>query len=98
MLNTDIDQVDALSPHLPECSQNTSIFSFYHNVFKRFLSQGHSKSALCGKELNFVNKVVENIFGKGKNVAFSLCSYCFQKLVTLSQTSPGFYVSAVQIF
>ena len=30
----------------------TSIFSFSHNVFKMFLSQGCEKSGLCGKELN----------------------------------------------
>ena len=27
----------------------TSIFSFYHNVFKRLLSKGHLKLELCGK-------------------------------------------------
>ena len=29
----------------------TSIFSFSHNVFKRLLSQGRQKAALCGKGL-----------------------------------------------
>ena len=29
-----------------------SIFSFSHNVFKRLLSQGCSRSGLYGKELN----------------------------------------------
>ena len=31
----------------------TSIFSFSHNVFKRFLFKGRRKSGLCGKELMF---------------------------------------------
>ena len=29
----------------------TSIFSFFHNVFKRLLPQGCQKSGLCGKGL-----------------------------------------------
>ena len=33
----------------------TSIFSFSHNVFKRFLSQGREKLKLCGKELNITS-------------------------------------------
>ena len=31
----------------------TNIFSFFHNVFKSPLSQGHLKSGLCGKELKW---------------------------------------------
>ena len=30
----------------------TSIFSFFHNVFKRLLFQGRQKSVLCGKAIN----------------------------------------------
>ena len=32
----------------------TSIFSFFHNVFKKLLSQGHQKSGLYGKELRYI--------------------------------------------
>ena len=49
---------------------------------------------------------VENILGNGENAGnqhFLLFPQCFQKAsssgsLTLSQASPGFYVSAVQVF
>ena len=44
----------------------TSIFSFSLNVFERLLSQGHSKSGLCGKGLNCLDRV-EKIVGKEEN-------------------------------
>ena len=31
-----------------------SIFSFFHNVFKRCLSHGHQKSSLCSKGLSLI--------------------------------------------
>ena len=48
---------------------------------------------------------VENIMGKGENAGyqhFLFFQQCFQKAsfsgsLTLSQTSPGFYVSAIQV-
>ena len=54
---------------------------------------------------NFLGRV-ENIVGKGENAGyqhFLLYPQCFQKAsssvsLTLSQTSPGFHVSAVQSF
>ena len=56
--------------------------------------------------LKFVFGRVENIVGKGENAGyqhFLLDLQCFQKaffsrLLTLSQTSPGFYLFAVQAF
>ena len=33
----------------------TSIFSFYHNVFKRLCKQGRVKSGMCGKELSILS-------------------------------------------
>ena len=33
----------------------TSIFSFYHNVFKRLFKQGRVKSGMCGKELSILS-------------------------------------------
>ena len=32
----------------------TSIFSFYHNVFKRLLFHGRKKLGLCGIQLTFI--------------------------------------------
>ena len=57
-------------------------------------------------KINFALGRVENILGKGENAGyqhFLLFPQCFQKasfseFLTLSQTSPGFYVSAVQVF
>ena len=31
----------------------TSVFSFSHDVFKRFLPNGSYKSGLCGKEIKY---------------------------------------------
>ena len=56
--------------------------------------------------LNFVLGRTENIVGKGENAGFPhflLVPLCFQNAsfsmwLTLSQTSPCFYVSSVQVF
>ena len=61
---------------------------------------------LLSNNTPFVFQWVENIVGKGENTGyqyFFLFPQCFEKafptmLLTLSQTSPGFYVSAVQVF
>ena len=37
-------------------SYSTSIFSFFHNVFKSSLFQGCKKSGLCGKEIKYSRK------------------------------------------
>ena len=52
---------------------------------------------ICKKEnncdsKNFSRRRVENIVGKGENEKLSMQG------LTLSQTNPGFYVSAVQVF
>ena len=46
-------------------------------------------------------RLSENIVGKGENAGnqhFRFVPKCFLSFLTLSQTSPGFYVSAVQAF
>ena len=65
--------------------------------------------AITGNEINVSQKrnftlgKIVNIVGKGENAVyqhFLLFLHCFQKAfsgcLTLSQTSPGFYVSAVE--
>ena len=47
------------------------------------------------EKLKFCMESVENIVGKEKLLAFSPFPIMF---LTLSHTSPGFYVSAVQVF
>ena len=64
----------------PLVLQVTSIFSFSHNVFKSFLSQGRLKLGLCGKELNVARRMtyvfdrIENNVEEGENVTKGL--YC----------------------
>ena len=57
----------------------TSIFSFSHNVFKRFLPWGCKKSGLCGKALILVGKKMHPIFFF-LNTAFSPFPKMFSNL------------------
>ena len=60
----------------PLVLQVTSIFSFSHNVFKSFLSQGRLKLGLCGKELNVARRMtyvfdrIENNVEEGENAGY----------------------------
>ena len=84
-------------------------FSFTRNVFRRLLSWGREKSGFCGKELTHCC-VSTNTFeitserDKMWKPRVCLVSKVFLHLfentthsLTFSQTSPGFYVSAVQV-
>ena len=69
----------------------TRYFSFSHSVFKRLVSKGCQKVSLCGNKLkNYKLLSIEfcQMVGAGNKPT----------LLTLSHTSPGFYLSAEQVF
>ena len=76
----------------------------YQNVFKSLTVHGHQKSGLCGR----VNKkTFKNVVEREKNLENSNFCYTtnwkgfqFRQLdyLSLSKTSPGFYMSAVLVF
>ena len=85
----------------------TSNFSFSHSVFKRptiFLDLSKLKVSADDEinitpRLKFVFRRVE-IVGKGENAGYLewLEEAHMERSLTLSQTSPGFFVSAVKVF
>ena len=80
-----------------------SNFSLFRIVFKRLVLQTCKTKGLFGKGLyinqniKFVFYIAEKIMAKGENVVYEYLFF-FPMFLTLSQTKPCFYVSAVQFF
>ena len=69
----------------------TSSFSFSHNVFHSYIFTGQN-GVLCGNGLINQKKHFSEFTVMGKK------EEDIMYILTLFQTSPGFYVSAVQVF
>ena len=76
--------VESSTKDRKHCGKRSN-FSFFQSVFKRLALHTHKIQGLFGKELRVIKNVV--------------CKCCqFGLVLTHSQTSPGFYVSAVLVF
>ena len=77
----------------------TSIFSFSQNVFKSFFLQGWEDQRLFGKGFSVsISSVFILLFFPSAKIFLGFISKA--KLIltlTLSRTSPGFHVSAVEV-
>ena len=66
-------------------------FSFSHSVFKRLVSQGRQKVLLCGNGFKDLQEKHSSLGSLKIVIVWSSL-----QILTLYQTSPGFYVSAVK--
>ena len=74
----------------------TSNFPFSNSVFKWLVLQPRKNQGLFGKGLKKNSTIWITIYRLPENAVGIVEYFCL--LLTLSQTSPGFYVSAGQVF